>query len=212
MVKDFLRQSPLAHLHLEARNPLGGASPDAGVLISELKHRTQITVRGQSTDPAFMQGIKKALGFALPTQACTAAGKADGLHILWMGPDEWLVVAPPENEPLIMEKLIKALEGLDAALVDVSESRTVIQLSGQQARAVLNKGCSIDLHPRTFTPGQVVNTLLARAHITLHQTATQKSTRFPTYDIYVHRSYAEYMWSWIEDASREYGLEITATK
>ena len=29
----------------------------------------------------------------------------------------------------------------------------------------------------------------------------------PTYDIYVLRSFAEYLWLWLEDAAMEYGRE-----
>ncbi|NQW01166.1 MAG: sarcosine oxidase subunit gamma [Rhodospirillales bacterium] len=208
MVKPFLRQSPLAHLHLEARRPLGDGLPEAGIHVAERPHRSQIAVRGQATDPAFLQGIEKALGISLPTEACTASGKPGDLQVLWMGPDEWLVVGGPDNAALIISKLTTALVDLQVALVDVSESRTVIELSGKQARVVLDKGCSIDLHPRSFGPGQVVNTLLGRGHVLLHQTDHEPASGSSAYDIYVHRSYAEYLWSWIEDAAREYGLAM----
>ena len=32
---------------------------------------------------------------------------------------------------------------------------------------------------------------------------------YPTYDIYVLRSFAEYLWLWLEDAAQEYGLAVT---
>jgi sarcosine oxidase subunit gamma len=47
--------------------------------------------------------------------------------------------------------------------VDVSASRAVIELAGAQARAVLAKGCGLDLHPRSFTAGRCAQTVLARA-------------------------------------------------
>jgi sarcosine oxidase gamma subunit len=34
----------------------------------------------------------------------------------------------------------------------------------------------------------------------------------PGYDIYVHRSFAIYAWSWLADASREYGLSVRSTR
>lgn len=208
MVNSYLRQSPLAHLHLEARSQNSEAMPEAGVLISESPGRGQIVVRGQPSDPAFSQGVKKALSVSLPTEACTSSGDPKGIHMLWMGPDEWLVVTPEKARSKTTTSLEKALRGLHAAVVDVSESRTVIQIQGANARSVLDKGCSIDLHPRAFSPGQVVNTLLGRCHITLHQTAVASQSGNPSYDIYVHRSFSEYMWTWIEDACREYGLDM----
>jgi len=210
MPNSFLRQSPLAHLHLEARHPLAGALPDAGVTVSEQAHRTQFVVRGQSADPAFVQAVKKALGLALPTSACTSVTSQKGVEMMWMGPDEWLIVAPSDDAKDYQKQLHGTLKGLHVALVDVTESRTVIRLSGQCARTVLDKGCPIDLHPSSFGPGQVVNTLMARAHIILHQIKDDENTQSPCYEIYVHRSFAEYLWSWIEDASREFGLKINS--
>ena len=208
MVKPYLRQSPLAHLHLEMRTRKSEALSVAGVQVLEIADRAQIVVRGQSADPAFLQGVEKALGQSLPIIACTSVGDPTGLYVLWMGPDEWLVVAPEIKRSALLAGLAKALRGLHCAIVDVSESRTVIQLQGQEAKTVLDKGCSIDLHPRSFGPGRVANTLLARCHITLHQTVVDLQTGHPSFDIYVHRSFAEYLWTWIEDASREYGLDV----
>lgn len=208
MPNSFLRQSPLAHLHLEARYSGSAALPDAGVAVAEQAHSNQLVVRGQSADPAFVQGVKKALGVSLPTAACSASETRKGLQMLWMGPDEWLVVAPSEDNTNYGDKLRSALKGLHIAIVDVSESRTVIRIGGDCATAVLNKGCPVDLHPRSFGPGQVVNTLLARAHVIIHCREGGPNDPSPCFDVYVHRSFAEYLWSWVEDASREFGLRI----
>lgn len=208
MASSYLRQSPLAHLHLAARTQNSDALPEAGVHISENAHRGQIVVRGQASDPAFLQATEKVMGIPLPTDACTSSGDPAGIHILWMGPDEWLIVTPEGTAPKFITSLSKAFRRLHAAIVDVSESRTVIQIRGLNARNVLDKGCSIDLHPRVFAPGNVVNTLLGRCHITVHQTSLDTLSNHPSYDIYVHRSFSEYLWSWIEDASREYGVDV----
>ena len=79
---------------------------------------------------------------------------------------------------------------------------TVIRLAGAHARDTLAKGCPVDMHPRVFGPGQCAQTILARADMTIHQTADD------TYDIIVRRSFAEYVWTWLEDAAREYGIRV----
>src|SRR5207302_506874 len=71
---------------------------------------------------------------------------------------------------------------------------------GALARETLMKGCSLDLHPRSFTPGQCAQTMLARAQIILHQIDGA-----PSYDLYPRRSFAEYLWLWLCDAMAEYG-------
>lgn len=209
------RRSPLAHLGLAARargarpeNASESAGETAGVLLGERAFRGQITLRGVADDPAFGEAVQGALGAALPVDANTTAGRAslaEGPRILWLGPDEWLVVTAPGAEPQAMAALRDALRGRHTAVVDVSDGRTVIVLSGPDARRVLAKGCPLDLHPRAFGPGRCAQSLLAKAHVILHQVDDA-----PTYEIYVHRSFADYLWAWLSDAASEYGVGATA--
>ncbi len=202
MVEAYLRQSALAHLHLAAAG--AGEAEGAAVALSERPHRGQIDLRGRGR--AFGEAVKGVLGFALPGRVNTAAGNRDlakGPRALWLGPDEWLVVTAPGGEAALAGALAKAVAETPAAVTDVGEGRTVIGLSGAEARPVLMKGCSLDLHPRAFAAGRCAQTRLAKASVILHQTSDA-----PAYDIYVHRSFAEYLWAWLTDAAREYGYRI----
>jgi sarcosine oxidase, subunit gamma len=200
MAEPYLRQSPLAHLQLFAA---GAAAPEeSGVTMRERAYRTMVTLRGDADDEAFRSAVTGATAVALPREPTTAA-VSGSRSILWMGPDEWLVVAPPDARDSLPAALAGALEGQHAAAVEVGESMTVIALSGPRARDVLAKGCTIDLHPRVFDPGRVVRTLLAKVGIILHQT-----DEAPTFEVYVHRSFADYAWRWLEDAGLEYGVAI----
>lgn len=202
MAEHYQRRTALTHRGLAGR-ALGAADPEAGVVLGECGFRGQTALRGDAVDPAFVDAVNKAIVAAPPTEPNTVAGPADladGPRALWLGPDEWLVVAA-DGEPLVA--LRAALEGRHAAVVDVSDSRTVIALSGPRARDVLAKGCPLDLHPRVFASGRCAQTLLAKAHVILHQIDDA-----PSYEIYVHRSCTDYLWSWLEDASTEYGLAV----
>jgi len=204
----YLRQSPLAHLHLEARagedERIGGAT----VVISERPHRCQIGLRGDAADPVFAEAVTKVLKVDLPVEPCTTSGDPGSLHALWLGPDEWLVVGRPDQQDKLLPALTKALAHVHAAVWDVSDSRTTIHLTGSNARPLLSKGCAIDLHPREFGPGACVSTHLAKAHVILHQTAYDEDTDTPAYDIYVHRSFAEYLWAWLQGGGREFVLKV----
>ncbi len=211
MVSSFLRQSPLAHLHLAARSHATNKLLDAGVLISERPYLKKLSLRGNSKNPKFMAATKKVFKLPLPIEPCTSSSNKDGSsHNLWMGPDEWLIVNPPIEAEYLFSDLNKALKNQHYGLVDITESRTLIRMSGSQAKRVLEKGCSIDLHVRSFKHGSVVNTLLGHAHVILHLTTLKDTLGHPVFDIYIHRSFAEYLWSWLEDASAEYGLEINS--
>jgi sarcosine oxidase subunit gamma len=207
MANSFLRQSPLAHLHLAARSNASNALPVAGVLISECPYLRKLSLRGNANDPKFMTAIRKVFKLPLPIEPCTSfSNKDSSSHNLWMGPDEWLIVGPSNDAGYLFSNLNKVLKNQHYGLVDNSESRTLIRLSGSQARSVLEKGCSVDLHPRSFKQGSVVNTLLGHANVTLHLTALTDTAGHPIFDLYIQRSFAEYLWSWLEDASCEYGL------
>ncbi len=195
MAERYLRQSPLAHLGLErrARDPRG----KAGVAMAERPFPAILNLRVRGSAPDLWQAIETALGFALPREPNRATGK-DGVVALWLGPDEWWLIGP-----LAAQELNTALSELGCTLTEVGDSRTCIRISGPRARALIAKGCPLDLHPRVFGPGQCAQSLVAKAGIVLHQVSDE-----PAYDLYVLRSFAEYLWLWLEDAAREYRLAV----
>ena len=217
MVDHYLRQSPLAHLGLAARTDgerpggerPGGERTVAGIVMSELRHRGIVTLRGKADDAGFAAAAKKALGFALPTAACTSAGKGE-VTALWQGPDEWWIVTADDGGEMA-DRLRKALDGQHAAITEVGESRCCIRVAGPHARDLLAKGCPLDLHPRVFGAGRCAGSLLAKAGVTLHQVSdgATDDAGGPAFDIYVLRSFADYLWRWLEDAAQEYGMVVT---
>jgi sarcosine oxidase subunit gamma len=99
-----------------------------------------------------------------------------------------------------------------SAVTEVGESRTCIRVAGPRARALLQKGCPLDLHSSVFKAGACAQSILAKSGVTLHlfadESAEQAGAEGPVFDIYVLRSFAEYLWAWLEDAGREYGVTI----
>ena len=192
---DPQRQSPLAH------EPAHPDASGAGVSLLEQPLHAMVTLRGSADDVAIAAAVKQVAGCDLPS-ACQAE-MTDTAAVLWMGPDEWLVVGRLEAREELPGQLRKALGDAHAAVNEIGESLTIFGLGGPRARDLLAKGCTIDLHPRAFGPGDCVNTLLAKAQVTLHQ-----NDDTPTYSLYVHRSFAVYLWRWILDAGLEYGVAV----
>ena len=200
MAEQYRRRSALAHLGLEAR--VSAALGDAGVMLAESPIRGLLVLRGDSAGAEFRSAVSAVLGLDPVDEPLTAARKRD-VSMLWLGPDEWLVVTPDRRAERIERTLRDALEGQHAALTDVSHSRTVLALCGPDARAVLAKGCPLDFHPRVFGPGRCAQSRLAKCQVLIHQTNAA-----PAFDIYVQRSFAEYAWTWLEDAGQEFGVRI----
>jgi sarcosine oxidase subunit gamma len=173
--------------------------PDTGLVLAELNVPGQINVRGRASDAAFLTAAGSVLEARLPVSPNTVQTGGD-LTILWLGPDEWLILTAPGEEATIIARLRDALGRVHAAVTDVSGNRARLRLAGPNARNVLAKGCSLDLHPSRFGPGQCAQTLIVRAGAILHQIDDR-----PTYDLYPLRSFAEYLWMWLSDAMTEYG-------
>ncbi len=212
MVEAYLRQSALAHLGLVGRAAAGRG--EAGVAMTERPHRAIVNLRLDPGNTEALAAFETAFGFALPIAANDTAGDADTIA-LWLGPDEWWLVEPgpePEAGPKLAENLRAALTEHFAAVTEVGESRTCIRVSGPRTRALLQKGCPLDLHPRAFATGACAQSILAKAGVTLHlftdESEEQAGAGGPVFDIYVLRSFAEYLWVWLEDAGAEYGVSI----
>ncbi|MDJ0945964.1 MAG: sarcosine oxidase subunit gamma family protein [Kiloniellales bacterium] len=195
----MIRQSALAQLGLDGRaRPERG---EAGVALAEKPFRAIVNLRGNPEDAAVLAAVEGALGLALPLAPNTTAtqGKTTAF---WLGPDEWwIVTAEPAADHAA--RLRTTLAGLHAAVTEVGESRSCIEVSGPRARDLLAKACPLDLHPRVFAPGACAQSQLAKTSGLLHQTSEE-----PAYDLYVLRSFAEYLWHWLEDAGQEYGVAV----
>lgn len=192
MAEPTSRHSAVAEL----RAAMAAASVDGVVTLAEMPACDQLSLRGPAGDPAFLAGVQDILGFALPPAANDFVAEK-GVAVLWLGPDEWLLVCDAGSG--LADRMAPALIGHHAALVDVSAARTVLELDGPKAAEVLAKGCGLDLHPRAFGPGRCAQTLLARVPVILQQT-----DQAPTYILYVRPSLAAWLTGWLMDAMREY--------
>ena len=204
MVESYLRQSPLAHLGLAGRPHHKGMVP--GVTLSESPFRGIVNLRGKPDDKAFLAAAQLALGVGLPLEPNSKAISGQA-RVLWLSPEEWWIVTPGEG-PELADKLRQALAGQLFAVTDVSESRTCIRVGGPSALDLLAKGCPLDLHPKVFTERHCAQSLLAKANVVLDRVAGAEDDQGVQVEVYVLRSFADYLWRWLEDAAREFGLAI----
>jgi len=159
-----------------ARSPLAERSADLGrVGARELALLSQIDVR---VDP----GGAATIGF--PTDPNTA--KSGGHDVLWLGPDEWLIVGVPGATTAIRHELEASLSGLHCSVVDVSANRAVIELAGPSRHDLLSSACPIDLHPRSWGDGRCAQSVFGAAQVLLHE--REGVTR-----LFVRPSFADYV-------------------
>ena len=193
----MLRRSPLAGMARELMDR--AVTGERDLRVAEWRFTTMVSLR---VDPgsAAADAIEGVLGTALPRSAGEVTGH--GQHsVLWLGPDEWLVVSQMAAGDLVAA-LAEAVAGAHAAIVDVSANRTVLELRGAAARAALEKGCPLDLHPRSFGPGEAVATTLARVPLILWQVGPE------SYRLLPRSSFSEYVARWLLDASQEFASDF----
>lgn len=186
-----LRRSPLAHL---AERMASASRPDTVGLV-EVPFTGMVGLRVDPDGPAATR-VAAVLGAPLPA-SCGEVADGGAHQALWLGPDEWLVVTSTDAVALA-DQLAAAL-GQDPGLaLDLSANRTVLELWGPKARNVLEKGCPVDLHPRSFGAGRAVSTTLARVPVLLWQTGAE------TYRLLPRASFADYVARWLLDAMVEH--------
>jgi sarcosine oxidase, subunit gamma len=193
-------ESPLARFRLADR--AAASASHARVLAGERAFLGHLNLRGNSDDPRFVSAVQSVLDGAPPVAPNTVADVRDAT-VYWLGPDEWLIVCPAERRAAIGAGMQAALADVRSAITDLTGGQTVIVLRGDPARDVLAKGCPLDLHPRAFDVGRCAQSHLAKAPILIRQV-----DREPSFEIVIRRSFADYLWTWLEDAAREYGFVV----
>jgi sarcosine oxidase, subunit gamma len=173
----------------------GAPEGPSGVSLTDRRFVGQVNlrVRGSALDPA-----GHVLGYALPTTPNTTATNGSSTTC-WCGPDEWLIVLADGDQAQLIQRFGQSLAGHAHAATDVTDARAVLRLVGACARFVLGKGCPIDLHPRAFGPGKAAQTLIGRSQALILPIDEG-------YDVFVPRSFAGYLWTWLLDAGAEFGL------
>ncbi|WP_328745320.1 sarcosine oxidase subunit gamma [Streptomyces sp. NBC_00285] len=188
-------RSPLSHT--AGRLAAATRTSRGAVRLAELPFLTQIDVR---LDPkgAAADAVGLALGLQLPAEPDTVV-RAGELTALWLGPDEWLVVGPPDRRD-VEDRIREASGDEPVSVVDVSAQRTTLLVAGPRARDLLAHGCSLDLHPRVFGAGRCAQTTLGRAQVVL----IARDEPGAGFWVLVRSSFAGYLTDWLLDAAVEW--------
>jgi sarcosine oxidase subunit gamma len=160
-----------------ARSPLAERSGDLELVDArELAFVSQLDVR---IDPS----TAAILGFPTAPNTATKTGDRD---VLWLAPDEWLVVGAPGAAGAIADELGRSLDGLHHSIVDVSANRVALELEGPSRHDLLASACPIDLHPRSWGDGRCAQSVFGAAQVLLHE--RDEITR-----LFVRPSFADYV-------------------
>jgi sarcosine oxidase subunit gamma len=163
------------------------------VKVTALPAATRFAVRGGERAIGM---IGTALGVSFRREPCRAA-TAGTLSTLWLGPDEWLLIADDGAGARLEATINQALANEPASLVDISDRQVAFEVTATNVEDVLNAFNALDLEIGAFPVGMCTRTLFGKAEIVLWRTARE------TFRIEVWRSFAAYVLGCLEEARRE---------
>ncbi|GGX20334.1 sarcosine oxidase subunit gamma [Streptomyces chartreusis] len=189
-------RSPLS----QVKDRLAAATRTSGgaIRLAELPVLTQVNVRLDAKGAAF-EAVGLALDLQLPLQPNTVVRTGE-LTVLWLGPDEWLLIGRPGGEGELESRIREAAGDEPVSVTDVSAQRTTLLVTGPRARDLLAHGCPLDLHPRSFGSGRCAQTTLGRTQAVL----VARDEPRAGFWVLVRSSFAGYLADWLLDAATEY--------
>ena len=187
----------LAHAMPRGRHGAGGAHP---LSIRERRMEIVQVTAGRERVDGCTGAVTAATGVRL--RGPNRAVQAGDLTAVWIQPRTWLLLQPWRGEGALLRKLAPGCRGL-GALVDQTGGKAVLRVSGKCARAVLAKGCRVDLHPRAFKPGSAAVTPIAHVNVVLAQ-----ADDAPSFDLILPASFAETFVEWLLMSAGEFGYVV----
>ena len=184
----------MADAALRDRSPLEGFSLTQGprFALAEAPLAARFILRGGDA-------VRVACGMvfgAEPPTKLGPAGEGDKSAALWLGPDEWLLIADGADAATVSGVLESVLEGTAHSLVDVSHRQIGLIVSGPAAARVVNAGCPLDLGLKAFPVGFATRTLFDKAEIVLWRRAEA------TFHVEVWRSFAPFLVASLAEGAR----------
>jgi len=194
--------------NIPGQSPLRGLPPKSAPLqdgskgitsISDIGVSDKINLRTAPDNMMLRKALKHTVGTDLPVAANTFHAAGDRL-VIWLGPDEWMIMAEDGAAGAITAALDTPEAG-HVAVTNISDAIGVVKIEGPHVRDVLAKHCGLDFHPDAFRPGMAQQSLLSLAGVTL--ACLDKDV----FLVIGRSSFMPYIVTLLEDASIEYGFD-----
>tara|TARA_B100001057_G_scaffold271177_1_gene271375 strand:+ start:41 stop:628 length:588 start_codon:yes stop_codon:yes gene_type:complete len=122
----------------------------------------------------------------------------DDTRLLWNGPKNWFVVSTKKN---LLKNILQNFKESDFAVTDLSHSRAVIQIEGQEVKEVLKKGCPFNFN--SLDKNNSINSTYNGIAFTVDFLKDDPDK----IRLFVLRSFGESLYHSITDASLEFGFK-----
>ena len=169
-----------------------------GLSIREISPIMKLNLRGKKRE--FFTTVGKNLNMILPTEANTST-TSDKLTAIWLSPDEWMIVSNElvnkDNDKYeLYEILFNSISKTNlGAVIDVTDQFVQLELKGKNIYEIFSAGCPFNFNEFKEKKGSTTQTVLNHIDVILHHKEEN------VVNIFVRRSFAEHLWSWIEDSA-----------
>ena len=119
-------------------------------------------------------------------------------RILWNGPKNWFLVSTKKH---LLKNISEAFKETDFAVTDLSHSRAIIELEGQNAKEVLKKGCPFNFN--ILEKNNSINSTYNGIAFTVDILDNNPDK----IRLFALRSFGESLYHSITDASLEFGFK-----
>ena len=119
-------------------------------------------------------------------------------RILWNGPKNWFLISTKKD---LLNNVLEAFKETDFAVTDLSHSRAIIEIEGEEAIEVLKKGCPFNFN--TLEKNNSINSTYNGIAFTVDKLNDNPNK----IRLFTLRSFGESLYHSITDASLEFGYK-----
>ena len=119
-------------------------------------------------------------------------------RILWCGPKNWLLVSSKKD---LLKSIYTSFKETDFAITDLSHSRAIIELEGNNSKEILKKGCPFNFNE--LKKNNCVNSVFNGIAITIDMIDDNPNK----IRLFALRSFGESLYHSITDACLEFGYK-----
>ncbi len=134
--------SALANVHSEGQfGDYVGKNENDLLKISEIKNLSIVQIVQYKNSTILIESIDID-GLKLKDEPLSVSNNND-TRILWNGPKNWLLVS---NKKDLLTNILQNFKETDFAITDLSHSKAIIEIEGQEVKEVLKKGCPFNFN------------------------------------------------------------------
>ena len=189
--------SALANVHSTGQfGDYEGKNENNLLKISEIKNLLLVQIVQYKNSTVIIENIDID-GLKLKDEPLKVVNNSD-TRILWNGPKNWLLVSTKKD---LFKSISQKFQETDFAVTDLSHSRAIIQIEGQQVKEILKKGCPFNFN--TLEKNNSINSIYNGIAFTVDMLNDNPDK----VRLFALRSFGESLYHSITDASLEFGFK-----